>query len=106
MLNELEHLTDWLDENSNYRFVGLHKAALLFGISRRAIDLLVESRSIDFLCIKGKYYIPISLQLFNRIGYIPERNWAELPDEDAGNSQDETKSTSLNGLTNLKLIES
>lgn len=62
MATHLRQLDDWANPDKKYLFFSINNFAKYLGIPQRAIQNLVNSKSLDSLVIEGRTFIPISTQ--------------------------------------------
>ena len=62
MATHLRQLDDWANPDKKYLFFSINNFAKYLGIPQKAIQNLVNSKSLDSLVIEGRTFIPISTQ--------------------------------------------
>ena len=62
MATHLRQLDDWANPDKKYLFFSINNFAKYLGIPQKAIQNLVNSKSLDILVIEGRTFIPISTQ--------------------------------------------
>ena len=62
MATHLRQLDDWANPDKKYLFFSINNFAKYLGIPQKAIQNLVNSKSLDSLVVEGRTFIPISTQ--------------------------------------------
>ena len=62
MATHLRQLDDWANPDKKYLFFSINNFAKHLGIPQKAIQNLVNSKSLDSLVVEGRTFIPISTQ--------------------------------------------
>ena len=62
MASHLKKLDDWANPDKKYLFFSINNFAKYLGIPQKAIQNLVNSKSLDSLVVEGRTFIPISTQ--------------------------------------------